>query len=169
MITVQKGGINEWEGYSKGEMVDDPDLGLLVVEHPSRRLIREDGRSFGIPGESGWLFTAHCRLATEQEQAAFEKRQAIMQQRTAARERLEALTKGVAVQGRQVEQSDVQGATTKVEVKADAYWNQYFLLGTPETAIWYVEYQGASPTIWRIPYTQEAADELLQLQRQRSA
>jgi len=108
-------------------------------------------------------------MTTEQERTAFEKRQAFMQQRTAARERLEALAKEVAEQGQQVEKDDVQGATMKVDIHADAYWNQYFLLGTPQTVIWYVEYRGASATIWRIPYTQAAADELLLLQRHRAA
>lgn len=41
----------------------------LVVVRASRRYIREDGMSFGLGDESGYLYSASCRLATEEEYA----------------------------------------------------------------------------------------------------
>lgn len=42
--------------------------GWLVVQRQSARFIREDGLSFGLDDDRGWLVTLDCRPATEEEQ-----------------------------------------------------------------------------------------------------
>jgi hypothetical protein len=75
-----KGSGNGGESYRAGQIVFDPtDMRYLVVRVAWDEYFREDGLSFGVGDDSGYLYHAVCRLATvpeympvwEEEQRAF--------------------------------------------------------------------------------------------------
>lgn len=65
----------------------------------SQRYWSEDGYSFGVGDEEGYVYSACCRAATDEESAALRAEEERGRQRQTARERLTALAKHVRTDG----------------------------------------------------------------------
>lgn len=59
---------------------------LLMVVRLEKRYIKSDGWSFGLHSNSGTLWTAFCRAATDEEVAAHEAKKRASAEKRAARE-----------------------------------------------------------------------------------
>jgi hypothetical protein len=154
-------------GYRKGQFVNTREHGVGIVEDVIFEHI-SDGWSFGLQSEYGWKCVAICRTATEDEKAIFAQKQAEraaaemkQAERKAALEHLNRAATRARAQGTRVERDDIQGQTTRVQVRQDGYHNFYFLIG--EVSIWYVEVREVYPSIWRLDYDAHLAEELQKL------
>ena len=151
MFKITKYVSSKHVGYKKAQRINTKNGGVGVVEEVLFDQI-EDGRSFGLQTEHGYKCVAICRPATEEEKTAHiqqqaEKAEAEEKQakQQSARQRLNELASQAKQQGTNADRESIQGPTTKVQVKQDSYYNQYFLLG--EQNIWYIEYEGVYVTV----------------------
>jgi len=72
---------------------------FLFVLSSSQKFFREDGLSFGVGDESGYVYTAQCLAATEAESAPLRAELAAQAARAEARRRLRALTEMAQARG----------------------------------------------------------------------
>jgi hypothetical protein len=70
LIAVSKGQGYGGRPYSVGQFVWHRDGRALVVVTTGQRYYREDGMSFGVGDEQGYVYWAKCRPATDDERQA---------------------------------------------------------------------------------------------------
>ena len=146
---------------------------LITVVSASSRYYREDGMSFGVGDEQGYVYSAKVRLATEDEGksiVAAENRAA-----TARDIRLQLATLRAMIQKHGVRpEGDNSPQGERLFDKQDIYGGgDWFVLGDRE--IWYVQNNGSDGSNWgannvstggaggigwRVPYTRPVADKL---------
>lgn len=159
---------------------DEPEY--LFVLHASSRYYHEDGMSFGVGDESGRVFTAICRPATEEEAAPV---RAAIEQRCLAKEKArmcraledECRARGEYVSA--VEQLLLAGETIPVGEGQTIYGGgRWFVVTREEKEIWYVINNGADGDDWsqnnvrtggagaigrRLPYSEDLAARIREL------
>jgi len=158
--------------YSVGEVFRERDKGLVKVLESSKRYYREDGMSFGVGDEQGYVYSARVRPATEEEsKPILEKEQAQSNERD-ARANLHGIK--TAIQKRE-NIAPGEGLRPEGTVYHDTQTiyggGDWFVVG-PEY-IWYVKNNGADGDNWgnnnvltggagaigyKVPYSKELAE-----------
>lgn len=168
-------------GWKEGQIVKvNPDRydghEYLYVVEASSRYISEDGMSFGVGDEEGYHYTAQCRPATDEESAPLRQQIEEREQKKAAEQRRKALAAQIREQGEKPEGSHSPEGERITDRQTTYGGGDWFVVG--EEHIWYVlnngadgddwsrnnvRTGGAGAIGWRVPRTQELADELLSI------
>ena len=146
----------------------------LTVLASRQVYLREDGMSFGVGDEEGYIYSATCREATSNETApviAAEKRAV---ERKAAMQRLQEIAHMIEITGTKPEgDNHPKGTVLDMSSGGERLYGggSWFVIGTD--AIWYVRNNSRDGDCWawnnvvpgglgwNIPFTQALADEIL--------
>lgn len=91
-IRISQGSGYGNQPYEVGQIVRQRESGtVLTVLRATQHYIREDGLSFGVGADHGYIYRAECRLATSDEVATFEAREKSARKKAEAYEFLRAL------------------------------------------------------------------------------
>lgn len=167
-------------GWSVGQVVRNTPRNIeaggpewLYVVSAKKEWVSEDGMSFGVGDESGYIYTAFCRPATEEEAApviaarkAAEEKQAA---KRAALADLDAIKAHITENGDRPSEWE-KGETVNIGQGHTIYGGGEWFLIT-ESRIWYCRGNGGDgddwsdnnlPGVraWRVPRTEELADRI---------
>ena len=142
------------DGWSQGQVIRSPKRDVaergypefLFVLRASSRYVREDGLSFGVGDDSGYLYTAVCREATAEEAAphiAAERRKAAIK---AAETRLESIKRDIQKCGERPEGSNIVDGERVFDTQNIYGGGDWFVL-QPEH-VWYVQNNGTDGGDW---------------------
>ncbi len=162
-----------------GQTFRDRQHGIVTVVSVVPRFIREDGMSFGLMDESGWLFDVGARLASDDEARPILEREARAAERDRASKRLRELARQARKTWEQPARTP-EGLTPEGERLIDKQniygGGDWWVVGTEH--IWYVQNNGmdgddwsrnnvrtggAGAIGWRTPFDPTLAAELRQL------
>jgi len=121
--------------------------GILTVLSASKRYIRDDGMSFGVGDEQGYIFSAICRLATEQEAAPLLDQERKMAEKKAAKIRLEEIEGMIVKIGQQPRPADPQGEIL-MNTRNIYGGGDWWVIGAD--FIWYIKNNGMDGDDWRL-------------------
>lgn len=163
--------------YVLGEVLrnkrpDEPDF-LTVIS--SRDIyVREEGMSFGVGDDQGYIYTAICREATPEEIAPVLEAEKIRAARLAARHRLNEIAELIKSTGERPDGNHTtEGKVYDLSEHGVKLYGggQWFVIGTD--LIWYVKNNGGdgdcwsrnnvasgSAIGWHAPFCRELADEI---------
>jgi hypothetical protein len=166
-------------GWQKGQTMKSSERHIadgwpeyVTVVSSSREYVREDGMSFGVGDESGYYYSARCREATGEEAAP-------VRERIAKANRARRLTEIKNIIREAGERPDVEHSTEGKRYfdSQNIYGGGDWLVVGPEW-IWYVRNNGmdgdnwaannvrtggAGAIGWRVPRTEELAEEIVAL------
>jgi len=118
---------------------------LLCLE-ARKRYIREDGMSFGVGDESGYLYSAVCREATAEEAAPLIQAERRTVELKAAKGQLAELAKRVQATGERPTETQIVDGERLFDTQ-DVYGGGSWWVVQSE-AIWYVQNNGADGDNW---------------------
>lgn len=142
----------------------------LVVLAASRRYVREEGTSFGVGDDQGYLYSATCRAATAAELAPVIDGLCGQAYRASARAELARGTESIQIFGERPERlTEVEGEEIVVQARTGYGHGQEIVIGTEWIS--YVRGNGsdgddwshnnyAGSIVWRVPYSAEFATRL---------
>lgn len=181
--TLRGGSGYGYQGWQRGQIVRASDRlrengypEWLCVVRAKQVYCSEDGMSFGVGDESGYLYTAWCREATQEETAPYIAKMEAEQIRRQKLARVNAIADMIRKEGERPEHSE---NNARGEILFDTF-NAHgsgtrFVIGD---GIWFVENNGmdgdnwdvnnvvtggAGAIGWRIPMDEKLADELRSL------
>ena len=127
---------------------EDDGPAFLYVLTASRRYYREDGMAFGVGDESGYVYRATCRPATEEEAAPVRAQRESAQRRSQAAAALNAVFTTIVQDGAYPEgQHQPEGERVPVGPGQDLYGGgQWFVIG--DAWIWAITNNGADGDNW---------------------
>lgn len=118
----------------------------LYVLETWKRYYREDGLSFGVGDDSGYVYVATCRLATDEESAPLRKEIEAVELRKQAKVELETLLREIMKDGERPTETAIPEGERYFD-KQDIYGvGDWFVVG-PEW-IWYVRNNGMDGDDW---------------------
>lgn len=137
-------------GTIPADLPDDDGPEYLVVLDASQRYYREDGMSFGVGDESGHVYQATVRAATDEESAPLRTAARECDRRRLARQALEDVAREIVEAGERPEGwHEPAGEVVPIGEGQTIYGGgQWFVLG-PEW-IWYVRNNGADGDDWSL-------------------
>ena len=121
----------------------------LTVVSASKRYVSEDGMSFGVGDESGYIYSAKCRLATDKEIAPLLAADREREEARAKLANLKAISEEIRKNGTYPEGNDnfAAGVTVPIGKGQDIYGGgSWFVIG--EDKIWYVVNNGSDGDDW---------------------
>lgn len=167
--------------YNVGDIIRRRDGSYVYAVRVSQSYYNEDGMSFGVGDEEGYIYSAHCRPATEEEAAPAIEAKKKAQDSKAAKARLDEIKR--AIQGTE---NAPAGAENRPESEPRARrlldtqniygGGDWFVVS--DKSIWYVRNNGADGDDWgrnnvrtggagaigwRVPYDAMLAAEIEQL------
>lgn len=137
------------QGWTPGEVIVNPrgaEPPFLYVLTASSRYVREDGLSFGVGDESGYIYEAVCRAATDEEAAPLRIALAEQQKKQEAEKRRRALAEQIKSTGERPDgkyQPEGHRITDRQNIYGGGDW---FVLGTEH--VWYVLNNGHDGDDW---------------------
>lgn len=174
------------EGYGGkdlpgGTVMRDPrpgEEGILYVMRTESRYVCEDGMSFGVGAESGYIYTHYARPATDEEAAPLLEREAEKKARAECRQQLQQVERQIVENGEKPDASE-----GLLNPEGEHYGGEpniygggsWFVVG--DEHIWYVRNNGmdgddwslnnvatggAGAIGWRVPYSEEMAETIRQ-------
>jgi hypothetical protein len=164
---------NKYDAPRVGEMLRTKTGNVVVIHDVKSRFIPDDGMSFGLPYDSGWVFTASTRHADKDELDAWNKYEAGIDARKAAAGEQRALGNEIKA-ARDIPDgvNYPEGEKLLEDKTASAYGGgSHFVVGPKE--IWYVWGNSAdgddwsrnnvynkSSIGWRVPYSEALAERI---------
>lgn len=156
-IHISRGEGYGGEPFTVGEVVptpkwiheEDPNApAYLSVLHATQRYWREDGFSFGVGDESGYVYSAVCRAATEEESAPIRAAEARAAERSQAKRALDALTVRIENEGECPEQAHPAPEAREMFNTRNIYGggSRYLI---ESGAVWYCRGNGGDGDDWR--------------------
>jgi len=129
----------------RGERYKDYPTYLYVVDS-SERYVPEDGLSFGVGDESGSVYWARCREATEEESAPLRERERKREERSAAKQRLKDLAREIQDNGEVPEGMHAPDGVVLFDTQNCYGGGSWFVI--EDEHIWYVRNNGADGDDW---------------------
>lgn len=184
--TYRLGGSSGYgcRGWSQGEVVrntparvDQGDPEFLFVLSAEKRYVAEDGMSFGVGDESGYLYSALCRAATEEEAAPLAAKLAREKDLREAKKRVREISRKIQAEGEYPAGAHDPEGERLFDTQNIYGGGDWFVVG-PEW-IWFVENNGSDGGDWsrnnvrtggagavgrRVPFDAALAGELRELQ-----
>lgn len=170
-------GETKYEAPAVGHVFRDRPTGqILTVLRVTARYIREDGMSFGLMDESGWLFDLTCRPATDAEAAPILAAEQAAETKRRAKHRATEIARQIQERGERPAGSHTTEGERILDSQTLYGGGNWFAVGREH--IWYcqnnggdgddwsrnnVRTGGAGAIGWRIPFDQDLADELIAL------
>jgi hypothetical protein len=143
------------QGWTKGDIVRSSkkriDAGgpeYLFVLKASREYVRDDGLSFGVGDEQGYLYEATCRAATDDESAPAREAAQSLLGRTEAKRELEAVAKLIQETGTRPDGHAAADGPNRLELRpVDLYGGgEWFEI--EQDAVWFIRNNGADGDDW---------------------
>lgn len=133
-------------GWTVGQVVRTKDKGIVVITSSTKRYYREDGLSFGVGDDQGYLYRATARPATEEEAAPVRAAEAAKAEKKAAKSRLAEIARQIEDTGDAPEEQPVgaRAMDTQNVYGGGSWWH----LDDP-SGIWYVRNNGTDGDDWR--------------------
>ena len=124
--------------------------GLGVVVKAFSRYVREDGMSFGVGDEDGYIFSAHLRRATPAEESKFLAEKAAKELVITQRKRVADIGTLITKNGERPEKAKPQGTTYfesegHIRIYGGGSW---FVVEPDNETVWYVRNNGADGDDW---------------------
>jgi hypothetical protein len=152
-VDISKGEGYGGQEFSVGQVIRHAD-GWYTVVHASKRYFREDGMSFGVGDESGYIFSHKLRPATPEEAAAPEARRLAAIELKAKKDRVQASLRSEFLVhadrhfwGEDGQSMRLEGETVNIGEGQTIYGGGEWFVVQPEW-IWYVQNNGADGDNW---------------------
>jgi hypothetical protein len=152
---------------------------FVTVVGASAQFIREDGLSFGVGEDTGYIYTGRCRPATPEEIAPVVAAEAAAKARAAARKRIREIVEDIRKRGERPDPGegkyiprDEMAGEELLDTRNAYGGGDRWIIG--ETWAWYAQGNGGdgdcfahnnapSEIVWRLPVTDPVILELLGL------
>lgn len=141
--------------YTVGDVIQAPrrivDAGgpeYLTVVRASKRYYSEDGLSFGVGDDRGYIYTADCREATPEEAAPLIEANRLAAEKRAAAQELSAITADIEQTGERPEGEHMPEGETVFDTFTIYGGGERLIIG-PEY-IWYLRNNGAGGDNWSL-------------------
>lgn len=139
--------------YSEGSVIRAPKRIVekggptyLFVVRASEQYIRDDGMSFGVGDDNGYLYHADCREATAEEAAPLMERERKIAEKEAAVQELNGIKKEIQENGERPEGDNSPEGERILDTQNAYGGGDWFVIGTEH--IWYVQNNGADGDAW---------------------
>ena len=143
-IKISRGSGYGGQEFHPGQVLRHAQHGLLTVVTPSKRFVGEDGMSFGVGDEAGYIYSAICRPATAEESAPLRERERAAAELQAAKKRLDEIREHIQNSG--TRPTDEQPEGEKLMNTQTIYGGgDWWVIGN---GIWYVRNNGADGDNW---------------------
>ena len=188
VVRIQSGSGYGCSGWEVGQVIRNPNKGTyydedntqpdyLVVLSARAQYVHDDGLSFGVGDDSGYLYEATCRPATDEEAAPLIAEIEAGKTRKAARKELSELVRQICDTGERPAGTDNDPQGEQLGPGPNAYGGGWWVVIT-DAEIWYcrnngsdgddwshnnVRTGGAGAIGWRIPVDAEIAQRLRDL------
>jgi hypothetical protein len=143
--TIRKGEGYGGREYKPGQVVRHND-GWWTVVRASKRYYREDGMSFGVGDEKGYVYSATIRPATDAEAAPMIAKAAEAAARKAQEVRRAEVAEQIKADGEWPEGMQVPGEEICSDRRTIYGGGDWFVVGAEH--IWYVQNNGADGDDW---------------------
>jgi hypothetical protein len=163
----RKDPIRYFRGQSKeespfpGQMIKDKKSGdvRVVTGGITKRYIREDGLSMGLPWDSGWSFSAETRLADEDELKAWNTYEKAKEAKAKAAETLRSIESEIRQLGNKTDERMPSGESFEINRRS---WGPADRIVITSDYVWLEPYDGGDygPSTFRVPYSEEFADKI---------
>ncbi len=167
--------------YDPGEVLRSPAWlveqqgwpAYVTVLHVRKEYIREDGLSFGVGDDSGYIYDTYCRPATDEEAAPLIAAREERARLDAARQRVAAITRDIQARGDRPAGDHLLEGERLIDTQDLYGGGDWFVVGSEW--IWHVANNGRDGDNWsannvrtggagaigyRVPFDQALADEL---------
>ncbi|MFA6721586.1 MAG: hypothetical protein WCR92_09255, partial [Candidatus Cloacimonadaceae bacterium] len=150
---------------------------FVTVAKAGRRYFREDGMSFGVGDDQGYIYSADCREATPEEIAPVKARIEAAEAVKTAKAEVEAIKKRIKAEGERPDGDNIPEGDLIFDTQTIYGGGDWFVVG-PEW-IWYVQNNGgdgddwgennvhtggAGAIGWRVPHSRDIAGDLYRLE-----
>jgi len=165
-----------WREMHPGETMRNPrDAGpkYITIISASKKYFRDDGMSFGVGDEQGYVFSAIAREATEEESAPLRTKEAASAEKKRAKKALQGIAAEIQKDGERPDGSNVTGGTHYSDTQNIYGGGEWFTIG--DEYIWYVKNNGmdgdnwssnnvstggAGGIGWRVPFDEKLAERI---------
>jgi hypothetical protein len=120
----------------------------LTVVRASKRYYSEDGLSFGVGDDSGYIYIADCREATAEEAAPLIEKKRLAAEKRAAKQELAAITADIKENGERPEGEHVPEGEALLDTFTVYGGGERLVIG-PEY-IWYLRNNGGDGDNWSL-------------------
>jgi hypothetical protein len=176
IISVAKGSGYGGEPYVQGQIIVNPNKEgpkYLYVLSASQKYFREEGMSFGVGDDSGYIYSANTRPATEEEYRPIEEHKKDMAELSDIKSSVSSLASKIQREGKIPSGMNVPEGQTYFDTQNIYGGGSWFVVG--KDYIWYVKNNGmdgdswdennvrtggAGAIGWRIPYNESTASQL---------
>lgn len=174
-IRISKGEGYGGHEYQVGQVLRNPreKSQILYVLKASKKYYSDDGMSFGVGDERGYVFIAEGRIATDEEAAPLLEREAAAAAKKVAEARRKEIAKQIQQTGERPEGDNVPEGDRFSDRQSIYGSGDWFIIGTEH--IWYcqnngmdgdnwscnnVRTGGAGAIGWRMPFDAGLAEEI---------
>jgi hypothetical protein len=176
IISVAKGSGYGGEPYALGQVIVNPNKEgpkYLYVLSASQKYFREEGMSFGVGDDSGYIYSAKTRPATEEEYKPIEDHKKDMAELSDVKASVSSLASKIQKKGEMPSGMNVPDGEIYFDTQTIYGGGSWFVVG--KDYIWYVKNNGmdgdnweennvrtggAGAVGWRIPYNEGTASQL---------
>jgi hypothetical protein len=120
----------------------------LYVVRARQRYVREDGLSFGVGDDSGYIYSAECRAATEAEAAPYIERLAKATAVKAAQAEVDEIKKQIRQNGERPEGNNVVNGERLLNTQTIYGGGDWFVIDN--THIWFIQNNGGDGDDWSV-------------------
>ena len=145
------GGKPFYEGQiikNNKDKIDKGEPKYLYVEKALKYHIKEDGLSFGVGDDSGFLYTAYCREAKPEEAQELIREEHDYMNRNSANKRLKEIIFDIKKHGNVPKNADPKGKTYIVEPITLYGGGSWIVINNDD--LWFVENNGADGDDWSL-------------------
>ncbi len=143
-IKISQGSGYGGREYHVGQVLRHSKHGIIIVLSASKRYVRDDGMSFGVGDESGYIYSATCRPATDAEAAPLLASEAEREKIATAKKRLDEIRDLIQKTGDRPTEEQPEGE--KIMNTQTIYGGgDWWVIGN---GIWYVQNNGADGDNW---------------------
>jgi hypothetical protein len=143
-IKISQGSGYGGREYHPSQVLRHSKYGIITILFASKRYFREDGLSFGVGDDSGYIYSATCRPATEAEAAPLLAAEAQREKITAAEKRLSVIREHIQKTGERPTEEQPEGERL-MDLQNIYGGGDWWVLGN---GIWYVQNNGADGDNW---------------------
>ncbi len=143
-IKISQGSGYGGREYRVGQVLRHKTHGIITVVSAKKSYFREDGLSFGVGDDSGYIYSAVCRPATEEESAPLLAAEAEREKIAAAKKRLEEIRQHIQKTGERPTEEQPDGARL-MDTQNIYGGGDWWVIGN---GIWYVQNNGADGDNW---------------------
>jgi hypothetical protein len=134
--------------YTVGQVIHRKTHGYITILSASSRYIRDDGMSFGVGDGQGYIYSAACRLATDEESAPLRAEEQKRTNRQIAKKRIAEIAETIRTTGEYPQEVEIaEGEEIVIDDSSRIYGGgDWFVIGTDY--IWYVRNNGMDGDNW---------------------